>query len=53
MVGYYYQAELCAEKKIVCYLQGQGHSEGLYNQHVTFSALPSKLLVHLQPDLVC
>ena len=28
----------------------QGHSEGLYTQNLTFSALSSKLLVCLQPN---
>ena len=47
----YYQEAECHAEKLVCYLQGQGH-EGFYNQSMTVPTLPSKMLVHLQPDLV-
>ena len=40
-------------KKLVHYLQCQGHSEGLYNQSMTMFTISSKLLVCLQPNLVC
>ena len=36
------------EKKMVHYLQCQGHSEGLYNQIMTIFAISSRLLVRLQ-----
>ena len=39
------------KKKLVCYPEGQGHWEGLYNQNATISIIPSKLLIHLQPSL--
>ena len=40
------------QKKLIHCLQGQGHSEGLYNQNMTISVVSSKLLVSLQPNLV-
>ena len=49
MVVYYYQME-CHEEKLVCYLQDQGHIEGLYN--VTVSTISSKRLTRLQPDMI-
>ena len=30
-----------------CYLQGQGHSEGLYKENMTVYAIPFELMVHL------
>ena len=48
MVMQHHELE-CHAEKIVCCLHCQGHSEGLYNQTKTIS---TKLLVHLQPDLV-
>ena len=51
MVVYYHKA-VYHEKKLVHYLQCQGHSEGLYNQNMTMSTLFSKILVRLQPNLV-
>ena len=50
MVVYYHELECYAE--LFCYLQGQGHSEGLYNQYVTVSALSSKLLIHLVANAI-
>ena len=38
-------------KKLVHYLQCQGHSEGLYNQNMTIFTISSKLLVNFQPNL--
>ena len=43
----HHKPERCAEK-LIHYFQCQGHSEGLYNQNMTISAIISKLLVHLQ-----
>ena len=51
IVVYYHETEFTAEK-LVRYLQGQGHSEGLYSQNGTVSAISSKLLVRLQTNLV-
>ena len=34
IVIYYHEVECHAKKKLGCYLQGQGHSEGLYNLNV-------------------
>ena len=53
MVVYYHESVFHAEK-LVHYLQCQGHSEGLYNQHMTISSstISPKLLVCLQPNLV-
>ena len=42
----------CHAGKLVHSVQCQGHNEGLYNQNMTISVVSSKLLVHLQPDLV-
>ena len=42
----------CHEEKLVCCLQCQGHSEGLYNQNMIISTLSSNLLVCLQPNSV-
>ena len=42
-------------KKIGFYLQGQGHSVGLYNQNMmvsTISFISSKPMNLLQPDLI-
>ena len=52
MVVYDHEA-MCPVKKMVHYLQCQGHSKGLYDQYVTIFTISSKLLVHLQPNLVC
>ena len=35
MVMHHYEPD-CLPKRLVCYLQGQGHSEGSYNQNMTF-----------------
>ena len=51
IVVYYHELE-CHAKKLVCYLQGQDHSEGIYNHSITISTVSSKLLIHLQPNLV-
>ena len=42
----------CHAQKLVHCVQCQGHSEGLYNPNVTISVVSSKVLVHLQPNLV-
>ena len=44
-------AGLSCRKKIVCYLQDQGHSEGLYDQNMTILTMASELLILLQPNL--
>ena len=51
MVVYYHEIE-CHAEKLVSYLKGQGHREGIYNQNMTVSIMSSKLLVGLQPNLV-
>ena len=51
MVVYYHEV-ICHVEKLVHYLQCQGHSEGLYNQNMIISAVSSKLLVCLQPNLI-
>ena len=51
MVVYYHEA-MCHAGKFVHYLQGLGHSKGLYDQNMTIFTILSKLLVHLQPNLV-
>ena len=38
----------CKKKKKGCYLQGQCHSEGLYNQNMTVSVVSSDLMFVLQ-----
>ena len=40
------------QKKIVCYLEGQGHNEGLYDQTRTLSTIAFELQFLWQPDLV-
>ena len=51
MVVYYHEA-MCHAEKMVHYFQCQGHSKGLYNQNLTIFTISSKLLIHLQPNLV-
>ena len=50
MVMQHHELECYAEKLVRC-LQCQGHSEGLYNQTMTISALSSKQVVCLQANL--
>ena len=48
-----YHVEICC--CCYCYLQlvqGQGHSEGLYDQNMTLSTIFSELLIPWQPNLV-
>ena len=40
-------------KKIVFYLQGQGHIKCSYDQNMTLSTVSSELLIPCQPNLVC
>ena len=47
---YSHEAE-CLAENLVHYLQGQGHSKGLYNWNMTVSTIYYKPLVHLQPNL--
>ena len=47
-----YHEVMCHAEKLVYYLQCQGHSEGLDKQNMTVSTISSKLLFHLQPNLV-
>ena len=51
MVVYHHAAE-CHVKKIVCYLPGQGHSEGLHHQNMNVSTISSELMILLHPNLV-
>ena len=39
-------------KRLVCYRQGQGHSEGSCNQNMTVFILSYDQLILLQPNLV-
>ena len=52
MVMQHYKPECHAEKLVHC-VQCQCRSEGLYNRNMTISVVSSKLLVGLQPNLVC
>ena len=36
----------CHAEKIVCYLQGQGHSKGSYDKNIILSTIFSELLIH-------
>ena len=49
-------AALCARvscgKKLVCYVQGQGHSKGSCDQNMTISIVSSELLIPWQPNMV-
>ena len=47
MEVYYHHTE-CHTEKQMRYLQGQGHSKGIYNKNITVSTISSKLLVRLQ-----
>lgn len=40
----------CHAKTLGCYLRGQGHSEGLHNQHMNVSAISSQLMILFQPN---
>ena len=51
MMEYYHEA-MCRVEKLVHYLQCQGHSKSLNKQNITISIISSKLLFHLQPNLV-
>ena len=51
MVMQHHKLECHAEKLVHC-VQCQGHSEGLYNQNMTIFTIYSKLLVHLQQNLL-
>ena len=44
----------CHAKSLGCYLQGQGHSEGLYYQKVTVSTMSSEpmIIIFLHPYFV-
>ena len=48
----YYHELVCPVEKLVCCLQDQGHSKGLYNQNMTVSIMSYELLTLLQPNLV-
>ena len=52
MLMQHYELECHTEKKMVHCLQHQGHSVGLYNRNMTSSTVSSKMLVHLQANLV-
>ena len=51
MVMKHLKSECHAEKLVHC-LQRQGYSEGFYIKNVIISVVSSKLLVHLEPNLV-
>ena len=42
------QAGVSCKSKLGCYLQGQGHSEGLYIRKMTVSTVSSELMTLLQ-----
>ena len=42
----------CQAKRLVCYLQGQGHSKGSYDQYMTVRIISSELLILFLPNLV-
>ena len=50
VVMQHHAPECHAEKKIVRYFQGGGHSEGSYDQNMTLSTLSSELLIPWQPN---
>ena len=39
-------------KRLVCYVQGQGHSKHAYDQNMTVSTISADLLILLPPNLV-
>ena len=45
-------ARVSCRKKIVCYLQGQGHSKGSFDQNIALCAISFELLIPWQPNLV-
>ena len=45
-------AKVSCRRKQNCYLQGQGHSKGWYDQNMTLLAVSSELLNLQQPNLV-
>ena len=51
IVAYFYELN-CDTEKLFCYLQGEGHSEGVYNQNMTISTTSFILLILLEPNLV-
>ena len=51
MVMHQYKLE-CHAEKLVCHLQGQGHIEGLYDQHMTVFIVFFELLILLQLNLM-
>ena len=51
MVMQHHELESLADK-IVCYLQGRGHSEDSYDQNMTLSTISSEMLILLQQNLV-
>ena len=48
----HHEPECNVETKLVCYLQGQGHSKGSCDQNMTFPTISSELLTFWQPNLV-
>ena len=48
----YYHKIMCQAEKLVQHFQGQGFSEGLYNLNMIVFTICSKLLLHLQTNLV-
>ena len=52
MVMQHHEPECHAGKKIAFHLQGQGHSEGSYDQNMTLSTIFSVLSIPWQPDLM-
>ena len=51
VVVHHHESESHA-KRLVCYLQGHGHSKGSYDRNMTVSNVSSELLILLQPNLV-
>ena len=51
IVMHHYESE-CHAKRLLCYLQGQGHCKSSYDQNMTISTVSFELLILLQPNLV-
>ena len=52
MAMQHHEPECHVEKKFSCFLEGQGHSEGSYDQNRTLSTIVSELLIPWQPNSV-
>ena len=48
----YYDVPVSPWKRLVCYLQGQAHSEGSYNLNMTVCSMSTELLVCFEFSLM-